>query len=293
MRRIEKMSLFSKTTKKIGIATLATLLFPSMASAQFFVTTSAQELPAPVYNGGHGQPQQLPAPVYNGGYTQPQELPPPVYNGSPAPIPGPQPVFNGWQAQPIPMPHPNNYGGGFTLPDQGVYAPASPDESYRNEVEGYRSMGQSSPVFGNQPYGAYEPRAAPEPGFTIGAVPRVVFVPQPEPSPYVPPLQQQPFPLPQNQPHSNVYSSCWQGFGTCVNAVGSAVSAIKNTAPYQIGSGVFNASKVVTYGTACGATFGLSCGKAITSFGNVVQSADWLSRNVGSPRDYVFSLFGR
>jgi hypothetical protein len=297
-----------------NLLTLLAIFTPSAASAQTFVVgTNPADLPGPVYHGQ--QAPSVPAPVFNapplpmphpaqsGGFSisgpiyngqQNQSVPMPVQNGYAPPLPAP--FYNGdGQTVGVPMPQPVQ-SGSFTIPgpvyNGGFSGSETPSESYRNEIDGYRSIGQSSPVLGNQSYGTYEPRAAPQQGFTIGAAPRVVFVPLYAPQPYVAPAQRRQFTLPQSQSQPNVYSSCWQGFGSCVNAVGNAVSAIQNTAPYQIANGTYNAGKVVTYGTACSVTFGLTCGQAIHSFGNVVQSADWLSRNVGSPRDYIVTLFG-
>jgi hypothetical protein len=101
------------------------------------------------------------------------------------------------------MSHPVQ-GGSFTIPgpvyNGGYGGPQTPSESYWNEVDGYRSIGQSSPVFGNQSYGTYEAPSAPQQGFTIGAAPRVVFVPQYAPQPYAAPAQQQQFTIPQQYP---------------------------------------------------------------------------------------------
>jgi hypothetical protein len=147
--------------------------------------TSGFSIPSPVHNGQ--QMQSVPMPVQNG-YAPP--LPAPFYNG-------------GGQSVGVPMSHPVQ-GGSFTIPgpvyNGGYGGPQTPSESYWNEVDGYRSIGQSSPVFGNQSYGTYEAPSAPQQGFTIGAAPRVVFVPQYAPQPYAAPAQQQQFTIPQQYP---------------------------------------------------------------------------------------------
>lgn len=159
---------------------LAAFGIPSPVSAQVFVGWTAPPLPEPINHSA--QSSGLPPPVYNGAGSH--ALPQPIPNGSvqTAPMPIPPPVHNDGYQQEIPAPFQN--GGSLYRPVpagayQGNYDQVSPQESYRNEVEGYRSIGQFSPALINQGFGRFETQAQSSvpatevPRFTIAPAPQV------------------------------------------------------------------------------------------------------------------------